>query len=621
MLHAKVGPVFRGPSDPDVVAIDFETYYDKEYGIETLGTYSYITDKRFDPYLVAIYADDVSYVGNLAGCPWDKITGRPWVSHNASFDAHVFIEAQKRHLVPEWVCPCSWDCTADLAVYLKAPRNLAGVARELFKTTVNKTTRDFMKGKTWDDVIKLGKEKELLDYGLEDARLCHRMARERAKYWPEQEIRISRLNRKAGSRGVHVDKDTLFKSIAALEQALWVAGELIPWEWGGHKQNKTPLSLPKAREQCRADGIPSPTSFQEDSEESTEWENKYGDAHPWIKAIRFWRKANRLFRLLTSIKTRIRPDGTFPYLIKYFGAHTGRFSGGDGVNMQNLPRDPFDLTSMLEDENPDLPRLIDTRSLFVAPENSLLYVADLAQIEARVLLYLAGDMKQLEKIASGYSVYEAHARETMGWAGGDLKKEDPEKYRLAKARVLGAGYGCGPKKFRTVAKMLANIDLTELQCQQTIQDFRFKNALITRLWQRLTDHIESQAARNEDFNLNLLSGRPLGYFKPHMESTRAWASVERGGAAYSFWGGVLVENLTQATARDIFTHGLLLVEEKGIADLSFHVHDEGVWTGPESGKKERLKEIEECMSSCPPWAEGLPLDADGIYTKEYKKPD
>jgi len=436
VLHRKVGPVFRGPADPDVVAIDTETYYDKEYGIETLGTYGYVTDRKFDPYLVSVHSADVTYVGNLAGCPWDKITNRPWVAHNMSFDAQVLLEAQKRGWVPEWVEPASLDCTADLAVYMKAPRSLAKSSRELLGRAVNKETRDLMKGKTWDDAVRLGLKDQLLEYARTDAELCYLLATKYAQDWPEQEIRISRLNRKAGSRGVHLNTDAVEKAVKALKHSLWVAGESIPWEWGGVKQNKTPLSLDKAREQCRRDGIPAPTTFKEDDEESSAWEEKYADTYPWIRAVRHWRKANRLLKLMNSLHTRCRRDGTFPYLIKYFGAGTGRFSGGDGVNMQNLPRDPFDLTAILADEDPSFLRLVDTRSMFVAPAGKKLFISDLSQVEPRVLLHLVGDNKQLQKIREGFGVYEAHARATMGWTGGSLKKENPSLYRLAKARCL-----------------------------------------------------------------------------------------------------------------------------------------------------------------------------------------
>ena len=170
VLHAQIGRVFRGPGDSDVVAIDTETYYDKNYDLKELGTYGYITDYRFDPYMVSVYSSDIQYVGPFLNCPWDKITSRPWVAHNMSFDAQVLIQAQKKGLIPEWVKPASLDCTADLSVFVKAPRNLAGAVRELFQVTLEKETRDAMKGKTWDDAVREGLDQQLLRYALNDAK-------------------------------------------------------------------------------------------------------------------------------------------------------------------------------------------------------------------------------------------------------------------------------------------------------------------------------------------------------------------------------------------------------------------------------------------------------------------
>ncbi|MGN0828102.1 MAG: DNA polymerase [Akkermansia sp.] len=103
---------------------------------------------------------------------------------------------------------------------------------------------------------------------------------------------------------------------------------------------------------------------------------------------------------------------------------------------------------------------VDMRALFIPRPGHKFVISDLSQIETRVLLYLAGDTTQLEEIAKGTSPYEAHARASMGWTGGKLKEEDPGLYALAKARVLGLGFGCGKVRFSDLAKSMVGIELT-----------------------------------------------------------------------------------------------------------------------------------------------------------------
>jgi DNA polymerase len=96
------------------------------------------------------------------------------------------------------------------------------------------------------------------------------------------------------------------------------------------------------------------------------------------------------------------------------------------------------------------------------------------------------------------------------------------------------------------------------------------------------------------------------------------AANERGGPRYSFYGGKLVENYTQATARDVFAGGLLRVEEGGFQIL-FHVHDELIVEVPIADAEEARVEIEQLMSVCPDWLDGCPLGAEAVIADHYLK--
>ncbi len=129
-----------------VTAVDFETYYAKDYSVKELGTHRYVNDPRFDAYLVAIFGEHIRWVGHPKDAPWGEIDGETWVSHNAQFDMAVFNRLQELGTIHTDSGPCHWHDTAALASYLQAPRNLAGASKELIGMELNKAVRAQMEG-------------------------------------------------------------------------------------------------------------------------------------------------------------------------------------------------------------------------------------------------------------------------------------------------------------------------------------------------------------------------------------------------------------------------------------------------------------------------------------------
>jgi DNA polymerase len=229
-----------------------------------------------------------------------------------------------------------------------------------------------------------------------------------------------------------------------------------------------------------------------------------------------------------------------------------------------------------------------------------------------VLAWLCEDHELLRQLHQGVPLYEAHARATMGWTGGTLKKENPELYALAKARVLGLGYGCGPAKFVEVARTMAGITITPQVAARTVESFRGSNRKIVALWNSLQNDFRRSAGG--DFVVELPSGRKLTY--RDVSSAGGWtARVERGGRRIPFYGGKLCENLVQALARDVFADSLLRLNRQGV-HVVFHVHDEAVCEVPPDTDPH---EIERIMSITPDWLAGCPLAAEAVVTNRYCK--
>ena len=633
-------------------AVDFETYYDKEYSIKTMGVEAYCADPRFDAYFVSIHGHDVSYDGPVNLAPWDEINGHRWVSHNAGFDQcvyqHLLFLEYGRGIIPS---PAVWECTADLSVYLSCPRSLAGASEALLGVRPDKTVRSNMLGKHWSDLSDDEKQ-ALADYAQGDAVGCYRLWDEHSDKWPEHERTISRINRECGSFGVNIDAERLQGYLDDLKTVMWKAEVNIPWDWSG---NKTPLSPKMLRLECRktiiGEGgkpgenifLPCPASLAATSEECIAWEQKYGDRFPWVGAMRDWRRSNILLKRLETIQKRLRPDGTFPFSIKYFGGHTGRFSGGGGFNVQNMPRGAI--------------MGVDLRSLFIPRQGKQFVIADLAQIEARVTLWLARDWETMDKVAEGMSVYEAHAVAAMKYdpSRGKLKQVDPELYQLAKARVLGLGFGCGWARFLALAKtnlkpaafervfhgevtdsevdeFVRNIEaqrdgiariilwreLPEMESREWVNswhqvaEFRMTNPKIVSLWREL--HVDCVRSKGKTFTMELPSGRELTYYDVRT-FPKLNAEIVRTERRTSVYGGLLTENLVQAAARDVFVAGMLRLHEAGYRIL-FHVHDEYVI---ETDIGADIAPIKAIIEQTPDWLPRCPIGAEVDVADRYLK--
>ena len=132
-----------------LVAIDFESYYDKDVSVTTMGAWHYA--RATDIYLVAMFpAEGHPFVGAPADAPWEDVSGDDWVMHNAAFDMTLFEALKEKGVIPASVAPRYVYDTADLAAYLGYPRSLKEAAKHLLGVEMSKSTRDNMKNLKWN---------------------------------------------------------------------------------------------------------------------------------------------------------------------------------------------------------------------------------------------------------------------------------------------------------------------------------------------------------------------------------------------------------------------------------------------------------------------------------------
>jgi hypothetical protein len=658
------------------VALDFETFFSKKlkYSLATQIAEEYCRSPHFDCYLVSVSDGIRTWSGSPKNFNWEALHGRVLVSHNRYWDNTCFNRLQELGQVPAHIKPAEWHCTANLTAFLCNRRSLADAIEGLYKARVDKSYRLVAEGKRWPQDYTEEEQKKVIEAGKIDAQWCWKLWEDFSGKWSAMERRLSNITIEQGMHGVQIDRALLDQYIIQTHEAKMNNERLIPWmqddpgeEWD--EFNCKPTSSKCIAEQCRKKGIPCPPLKSVDEEAYEEWETQYGPRHPWIKAVSAWRSVNKLYATFMTVKRRLRPDNTLPFALKYFGAHTGRWSGDAKINFQNMRKKPLFVNQqgLMEDNEAAIQKAmdekdetskwpewvryaIDFRALILPRPGLKMVASDLAQIEPRVLAYIGKNHQLLKAIGEGYGVYEAFARANMGVTGPRWTKEIKKSdfYKMIKIQVLGLGYGAGWRKFINICWNEGGIDITKddpefvidqnpfskverkvsgygKTSREIVAKFRESVPYITNLWHSLEGQLRGSVGG--DLIINLPSGRKLRYEKvvcsvtiEQDEETKKPKRVSKytaevGGIRKPYYGGKLTENVAQAIARDVLAWQICEMDRQGLPSL-FSCHDEDVL---EVDPSVSAKDIEHQMSQCPEWLKGCPLAAEAKELAHYEK--
>lgn len=364
-----------------------------------------------------------------------------------------------------------------------------------------------------------------------------------------------------------------------------------------------------------------------------------------------------------AIEAAVCDDGRVRGLLQFYGANrTGRWAGRL-VQVQNLPRtytEPLEFArELVKGRKLDALRIVygspnDTlsqliRTAFVAAPGNVLIDADFSAIEARVISWLADEEWRLEVFRTHGKIYEASASQMFGVPLERIKKGNPEYSLRQRGKVaeLALGYQGGVPAMRQMdtGKLLA--DLPDEEIKDIVDKWRNTNPKIRNLWYSFNDAAirviqnggslrvrcctfarECDCIRGTTcMTISLPSGRKLYYVEPAVGENRwggpsitymgvndknKWGRIET-------YGGKLVENVVQAIARDCLAQAIEHLEAAGLP-VVFHIHDEVVIdTAAFDTNDAMLDKVVKIMSTPIPWAEGLPLGADGWVGAFFKK--
>ena len=670
----------RKPPYRRVLALDFETAWSKkEYSLSFMTTEEYIRDPRFKAWGCSYYfmgeGDVVPTWVSHADLPaffksidWGETAV---IAHNSQFDVAILA----------WIYGC----------YPRFIFDTLSMARALYGIEVGNSLAKLAahfklppKGRALNSTdglfgaLPAHVEHELAEYCNHDTFLCVGIFDTMVENYPAKELRLIDMTLQMYVKPViELDKEML---VDALEEERGKREGLLQRLAISEKDI---ASNPKFADILRRLGIEPPmkkkpatlknpnpagltyafakndAAFQALLGHEREDVSLLCEARVAVKSTQGRTRAQRFLE--------IAGRGALPVPLKYYGAHTGRWSASGSLNLQNLKRGST------------------LRSAMCAPAGYTFVVADLSQIEVRVLAWLADHRSMLEMFTKGGDPYALFGAQMFA-VPGLTKESHPLLRQAAKSALLGAGYNLGWASFAAqlltgflgapptlygidmaeqvgataedvytftmqpgVAERIADIphlctsDELVVHCAVAawvIKDYRWTARPVVDLWGRYGDLIGLflyQAPQMRRFNGQAHSSAVSRRYKcldfrageivlPSGLSLRypdlIGKSDEKGRVQWSYgehrkklYGGKVVENVTQALARLVMTDGLLRVQDRYPCVLT--VHDEGVFLVPDGEVEEGAKWVREQMLKEPSYMPGIPLEVSVGSGKRY----
>lgn len=343
---------------------------------------------------------------------------------------------------------------------------------------------------------------------------------------------------------------------------------------------------------------------------------------------------------------RCSADGRLRDSLRYYGAHTGRWSGR-GIQPQNLPRPEDRFEEISHDELDDLAVAVTEgrhhatqpeidlllRATLCAPPGKVLVVEDFSGIEARALAWCADDWDALEVIESGRDPYRVMAATIFGTNYDQIGKPSSER-TIGKMAELACGYGMGARKFEMQCGP-ETLRRAGVDAQEVVQAWRAQHAPIVHFWRRIERAFiaacEGRVARVDVFSfapsedgdsvaIFLPTGRPIVYNETKLSPGKYGPQASYRGlkGREHTYGGKLTENVIQALCRELLAHAFVGCEDRGLHPV-LHVHDEIVLEEDEADAEEAREALHEEMMTLPEWAEGFPIGGAGFVGKRYRK--
>ena len=602
-----------------LITLDFETFYDRDYSLSKLTTENYVRHRNFEVIGVAIKQgdEDTYWVSGTHEEVAKYLNQYDWANtmalcHNTMFDGAIL----------NWQFGITPKIYADTLCMARA---LHGVESSVSLANLAKSYGLQDKG---DEVIRaMGKrrgdftDEELNSYGdycVLDVDITHELFMRMIPAFPRKEMKLIDLTLRMfvepmldlndGLLELHLAeikerKDNLLEDAQVSKEDLMSNPKFAKVLKGLGVEPPMKISLTTGKETF---------AFAKSDEAFKALQEHEDDRVQSLVAARLGTKST-LEETRTQRFIDISRRGLLPVPVRYYAAHTGRWGGDDKINLQNLPS-----------RGPNGKKL---KQSIVAPAGHTLIDADSAQIEARVLAWLAGQDDLVSQFTKDEDVYKHMASKIYNVSADGVSKD--QRF-VGKTTILGAGYGMGAVKFQAqLATFGFNIELEE--ARNIIQIYRSTNGAISGLWhtaQKMLEHLTNGASTRvgrdgvlgidvEKKAIVLPSGLLMFYHDlfAEMEDNRPQYYYKTRRGPNKIYGGKVVENVCQAIARCIIGEQMLRIAKKCKVVLT--VHDSIVVCVRDEMVPETQAYVEDCMRWIPDWADGLPINCESGTGKSY----
>jgi DNA polymerase len=610
---------------PNLITIDFETYYDKEYGLKKFTTEQYIRDEKFEVIGVAVKDKGVTkwFTGTHAETKafLDSYNMHEHfvLGHNMRFDAAILSWIFDIH-------PLGLFDTMSMAQILHGLTESVSLANlsQLYQLgekgtevldALGKRRLDF----THNDLAKYG------SYCINDVELTYELFTELKDKFTAPEMKLIDLTiRMFTEPKLELNKGLLIKHLHEVKEAkekllATVCVEAIALPAGTDRTivgKEVLMSNPKFAELLIQQGVNPPMKISATTGKPTyafaktdeEFKALLEHDNPYVQALAAARLGNKstIEETRTENFIQIANRGKLPVPLKYSGAVVShRWSGVDGINLQNLPR-----TSEL-------------RRAICAPKGYKLVASDLSNIELRLAYWFAGSTKKIQLIRDGVDLYKQSASEITGTPYNEVNKDLRYIFKVVN---LSGIYGVGAQKMHSILKQ-GGVEKELYEVANIVKAYRMANAELVAAWNAagvLLENIRAGKVFRIGNNGVITSVPHKGMMKPNgmmlgLPNLRK-LRTERGESwAYDkLMGRTIIpeyihpaktfQRCIQSLARDIIAEHLIQVSKRYPVVMT--VHDELVMLCKDEEVDECKAYVEKCMTTAPTWCSDLPLDCE-----------